>query len=313
MGIPTFTFHSERCPADRIFMAQCHGTDPYQPGQRSRTLLAEIMTWALDAVGIVDAVNNHGVALLTGLPVDPDLPDTPQDGRRTKAKTTFVSEGCLNGISKILGLQPVAFDNEKEGDLIHQIAPVPGKEKSVSNQGAGVFSMHTEGTHMSLPPHVLALVCLRNTEEGATNFTNLVAALAEAPPSVLAELRRPKFTQSMGVSSGGGGRYPLAITNGPPHDPIYRVDFTDVEATDPASWLALDWLRAAAVRHEEQVVLKPGDMVIMNNHRSLHGRVGFTPDYSANRQRWLQRQYMTRYPMLGKAADLRWPHVWRGD
>lgn len=294
------------------FTAQARGTDPYTPGGRCRRLLGEILGWGLDFEALRATVRDEGVALITGLPVDPYLPDTPQDGRRTFSKKTYVSEGLLNAVSYALLMHPVAMHNEKEGELIHQIASQHGAEASASNAGADVFPMHTEGTHMTLPPHVIALYCLRNTEHGATNFTSLDRAMKGAPPALIAALRAPDFTQSMGISSGGGGRYPLAIINGCPTRPLYRVDFTDVEATNRSAQGALDEFKERARTCEDQVILGPGDMVIINNHTSLHGRVGFTPDYSQNKQRWLQRQYMTTHPWSGRKYDDRFPNVWHG-
>lgn len=295
-----------------MFEAQCRGTDPYTPGQRCRAQLAEILSWGLDTRSMVRSVGREGVVLVKGLPVDPILPASPQDGKRPNDKETFVSEGVLNAASHILRMHPVAYHNEKDGDLIHQIAPVPGNETSVSNQGAYLFELHTEATHTEYPPNVLALYCLRNTEEGLTNFSCLAHAMLDAPDHILAELRKPQFTQLMGVSSGGGGRYTLPILSGPENDPIYRVDFTDVEALTPSGLRALRWLRAAAYADVQYVALEPGDLLLVNNHRSVHGRVGFQPDYSQQHQRWLQRQYMTADPMRGAPYDDRWPHVWHG-
>ena len=313
MTIPTFRFDDmgER-RVGSAFIAQTRGTDPYAPGRRSRLLLAEILAWGLDTKAVAAAVRDEGVAYLMGLPRDITLPLTPQDGKQTPDKKTYVSEGLLNAVSFALGMHPVAFHNEKEGALIHQVVPVPGRESSVSNQGAGMFSMHTEGTHMAQPPHVLALMCVRNTEKGATNFASLDRAMKDAPPHIMDELRKQKYTQLMGVSSGGGGRYSLAIITGPEDRPVYQVDFTDAEGTDLDSCAALDYLKWAAVSCEERVVLQPGDMVVLNNRTSVHGRVGFTPDYSRHEQRWLQRQYMTANQWAGEQYDERYPHVWNG-
>jgi L-asparagine oxygenase len=310
--VATFEFENDRRNIGGAFFAQTLGTDPYTPGRRSRLLLSEILGWGLDLKAVADAVEHQGVALLRGLPVDPYIPKTPVDGKRSIGKTTYVSEGLLNAVSFVLGMHPVAMHNEKDGELIHQIASQPGQELSTSNAGADVFPMHTEGTHMDMPPNILALVCVRNTEMGATNFVALDEALRTLRDEYRAILRQPRFTQAMGISSGGGGRYPLAIINGPEERPIYRVDFTDVVATDKEAQYALSLFKLRAQMAEYRVALQPGEMVILNNHASLHGRVGFTPDYSNGEHRWLQRQYMTRHPWAGKPADDRYPHVWHG-
>lgn len=294
------------------FKAQAMGVDPYTPGKRCRAQLADVLSWGLDVDRLRTVVRNEGVAVLTGLPTDDDLPLSPEGGKRPTDKRTFVSESLLNAVSMALGLHPVAFHNEKEGDLIHQITPVPGHEQSASNQGSNQFEMHTEATHMPYPPNVLALTCVRNTERGETNFIRLSRAMRYMSREVEGALRAPLFTQAMGVSSGGGGRYRLPVLSGSTERPIFRLDFTDVEALTPQGKDALDWLRGWAIAEECSWALQPGDMVILNNHTTLHGRVGFTPDYSKGKPRWLQRQYMTDNPWAGAPADTRFPHVWKG-
>lgn len=314
MSVPTFAFKDDARNARAAFIAQTQGTDPYVPGRRSRPLLAEILSWGIDAPAFVSAVRNEGVALLTNLPLDPELPLSPPDGRRSPDKRTYVSEGLLNAVSFILNMHPVAFHNEKEGDLIHQLVPIPGREHSISNQGAFEFDFHTEGTHFPYPPNVLALVCVRNEEAGGTGFVSLDRVMDGAPPEIVAELRQDKFTLPISESYGmPGARYRIPIIIGPDHDPIYRVDFTDVQATDDASAVALAWLHAKVRSCADAIALQPGQLVVLNNHRSLHSRVGFKPDYSQGKQRWLQRQYMTANPLAGQRADERYPHVWLGS
>jgi len=45
--------------------------------------------------------------------------------------------------------------------------------------------------------------------------------------------------------------------------------------------------------HLTEVVLKPGDVLLLNNHRAVHGRRPFKPTYSGH-DRWLKRVNVAR-------------------
>lgn len=293
------------------FRDVANAADPYTPGHRNRAELAEILAGTVSVAAIRAAVN-AGWALVTGLPVDTDLPLTPTDGKRSPVKASKVSEALLNGFSHLLDMHPVAYDNEKDGDLIHQVHPVAGWESSNSNRGADTFAMHIEAPHHPFPPDVIALTAVRNFEYGATNFSPMADVLETAPEGLIDQLHMPEYTIRIGESFGHQTEHVWPIAETLHGVTTYRVDLAEMRPMNARSGAALDWLRRRVAECERRVVLQPGDLLIVNNRQTLHGRVGFRPDYARGLQRWLQRQYMTVDPFRGEKADARWPHVWSG-
>ena len=70
-------------------------------------------------------------------------------------------------------------------------------------------------------------------------------------------------------------------------DPAY-MSVADEDAHD-----AVTGFCQAIDEHLTEVVLKPGDLLILNNHRAVHGRRPFKPTYSG-RDRWLKRVNVAR-------------------
>ena len=94
---------------------------------RSRDIVA-----ALVPANIADRVrqtsySGKGFVVLTGLPVDPELPNTPvTPGEAIGLKKTFVSEALSLGVSGLLGCEPFGFRQEGFGSapLVDNVVPI---------------------------------------------------------------------------------------------------------------------------------------------------------------------------------------------
>jgi hypothetical protein len=78
--------------------------------------------------------------------------------------------------------------------------------------------------------------------------------------------------------------------------------YLSAPAQNPAGRAALAQLTAGLEAAATDVVLQPGDLVIIDNYRAVHGRRPFQPRYDG-RDRWLKRVHVTR--------DLRRSRRWR--
>jgi L-asparagine oxygenase len=70
---------------------------------------------------------------------------------------------------------------------------------------------------------------------------------------------------------------------------VYDADLTTGEDADAQR--ALDLLTSAAAAHHTTVVLRPGDLLVIDNHAAVHGRTAFTPRFDGT-DRWLQRTFV---------------------
>jgi L-asparagine oxygenase len=238
---------------------------------------------------VVRGEEKRDALLIENLPVDPDLPPTPDDGRRPSRKTA-VSEAVLAGLiephAKIF-----AYGNEKEGAPIHEVAPVAGKEDTPSNAGRVPFPCHTDVAFLApdFSPQGLALLGLRNPLAAATSILSLEKILDSAPQSLIDSLSKPIFHHPSPSS------FELAVSITAPilwrdRRGILRIAVQThaVQPVNNEARAAITELRALLASIEpHRVALTPGAALLFKNNRVLHARDAVAGD------RWLQRAYFT--------------------
>lgn len=262
-------------------------------------ILALLERFVIDP-GSVSALHLHG------LPIDSELPVTPVDGLDVEGKRTYVSEGVLIGIGRILG-HPYAFKDEKQGQLIHQVCPVQKSANSLSNEGSlADFKMHVENSFSEHRPSNLLLLCLR----GDTNHTAMTriasgrAIASRLSPEHLEVARSPEF-RVMCPASFGHRVFsdPLAIFSGPRQFEELRMDLPEFsEALTDRATATYDAIQTLMSEPGvvKEIDMQPGHALVLNNRKISHGRTVFTPRYDGT-DRWLQRMYIISdpWPMRG--------------
>ncbi|MFE2373280.1 TauD/TfdA family dioxygenase [Streptomyces sp. NPDC059398] len=235
-----------------------------------------------------------GSLLLRGLPVDEAvLPATPAAGGSAQ-HTADVSAAVLVMIAAGLG-DPAAFRPEKGGALVQDVVPVPGQEDFQGNAGSVLLTFHTENAfHPHLPDFVM-LLCLRADHERVAGLRTACVrqALPLLSPDGRAALFSPEFRTAAPPSFGStaGGTAPHAVLTGAPEDPDVRVDFA---ATRPLTGRAADALTELQEIFDltaQTAYLEPGDLALVDNRVTVHGRTAFRPRYDG-RDRWLRRGFV---------------------
>lgn len=240
----------------------------------------------------------QGTLLVQGLPVNGDsLPCTPRTGGSVQRFAT-VPAVLLLMVAAELG-QPVAFRPEKSGALVQDVVPVAGKEDFQGNAGSVLLNFHNENAfHEHRPDHVM-LLCLRADHD---RVAGLRTACARQVRPFLGEeiadaLHAPEFVTSAPPSFGAADcTSPHSVLSGSPDDPDIRVDLAATEALTPRAQRALDELRVLFDEVAQTLVLDRGELAIVDNRVTVHGRTAFRPRYDGA-DRWLQRTFV--------AGDLR--------
>ncbi len=238
---------------------------------------------------------------LQGLPQEPYLCKSPVDGNRPVGKRTFVSEIILLGIiSFALGAEVFAYAEQKNGDLVQNVAPIKGFEKTQSNAGIGKFGWHSDDAPFKRPYRAegIALYCLRNESQTVTLFADIDDIIKALHPIDLQVLREPRFrvrtpesfklfegkmiySEPRAIITDGeaGAEIALATYN------VQPVDDEDSEAFDALYALKLA-LRTPVAK---SFVLQQGDLLIISNVRGVHARGPIVGG-----DRWLQRCYFRK-------------------
>ncbi|WP_232713299.1 TauD/TfdA family dioxygenase [Bacillus xiapuensis] len=237
--------------------------------------------------------NRHGTLLFRNLPTDNELPNTPSNGEPSKNKTENVSELLLYLFMLHLG-EPIGYADEKNGQIIHDICPVKGKETNLENSGSQVFfTYHTEDAIHPHKPDYLSLVCLRSDHEqkAKTETASIVQALELLPGYAIDLLRKPLYLLSPPSSFNSPElTIQTSVLSGNIIQPNLCIHGSLMKGTNSEAQWALEELKKALASVSSGVVLKPGDLIIIDNHLAAHARTAFTPKYDG-KDRWLQRMF----------------------
>lgn len=241
-----------------------------------------------------------GGLLLRNLPVDP-LPPTPDhadygSGIQLPAARVFSVASALFGDQ--FGFQP-----ELAGHIIQDILPVSGFEdtqQSISSRA--LLELHCETVFTENRADYIGLLCLRpdpDREAGTVlvSTSMLLPLLREKTVAVLSE---PRFSTTVDGSflRGSGLDHPIVIgpiqvLSGSPARPRIRCDFAETRGLDSEAQDALDELYEVGSANLAEVRLEAGDMLLIDNHDTFHGRTSFRR-YGNGEDRWLLRTFITR-------------------
>ncbi|MGB3444331.1 MAG: TauD/TfdA family dioxygenase [Actinophytocola sp.] len=236
----------------------------------------------------------HNTLLVRGL-----LPDVaglpPSPGTTTPAPLgpdVDAAALILLAVASQMG-EPFTFASLYEGRLVQHVTPVPGQEDAQTSEGSDtVLAWHVEDAFTEARCDFFGLLCLRG-EPAAQTLVAPARALA-LPAEVERVLREPRFVVEPDIAHGADPTPDLpvaAVLSGPPGDPEICFDAVYQRPADPADADAATALKAladavdaAAVAH----VLEPGELLIADNRRIVHGRTVFRPRYDGT-DRWLLR------------------------
>ncbi|WP_244315593.1 TauD/TfdA family dioxygenase [Streptomyces albidochromogenes] len=225
------------------------------------------------------------------------------------------TNGTLMLVADLLG-SLVGYQDEKSGALFHDVHPVRGEEHHIENSGSVAFDFHTENVHHPMRPDFLGLLCLRQDHEAvaATRLSSVRDALPLLTEDQVAELRKPQFhslyptsfTRNTEGPRPSAGPHPVVF--GPAGRPFIRFNSHNTRAADAGGERVLRALTEALESVCRDLVLAPGDLVVLDNHVVVHGRSAFQPRYDG-RDRWLRRFYSLRSTPLWAQRMMRHPRV----
>ncbi len=207
--------------------------------------------------------------------------------------------------ASILG-QVFGWATQQEGHIVNDIIPMEAfAEQQVGASSKAELAWHTEDAYHPGRADFICLFCLRNPTGAPTTVASVIDIRSHQ--ALPAELFDPCVriaaddAQAAGAEAVGNREWTAANVE---PVPILSEDESGLQmCVDPAYMsLASDepGVRDAVTgfcqtinEHLTEVVLEPGELLIVNNHRAVHGRRPFKPTYSG-RDRWLKRVNVAR-------------------
>ncbi|MCX4529522.1 MULTISPECIES: TauD/TfdA family dioxygenase [unclassified Streptomyces] len=240
----------------------------------------------------------HGTLVIGGLPVgQAALPATPTVPGSVQRRAT-VSAAVLTMVACGLG-EPLAYRAEKSGALVQDVVPVPGQEAFHGNAGSVPLSFHTENGFHPHPPDYVVFLCLRadHDRRAGMRIAGIRQALPHLTPAGRQALFEPEFITAPPPSfspdaAGEPDLKPRGVLSGAVEDPDIRMAQLVTTPLTPRAAAALAEFGRACEASARTLRLTPGDLVVIDNRVTVHGRTAFHPRYDGA-DRWLQRTYVT--------------------
>lgn len=264
--------------------------------------------------------------LIKGLCRDDAPPPAPYTGhsRFSDIPTTLMN---LFGIIHLMGGYSFAYTTENDGRLVRDVVAREGAADEESSQGwTSNLPWHVDGAYrplteealaakmnLSPAPRWLAFAVIYNAQRIPLTVASLDEIVERMDRQEIAALARDEFDvhspASFGsplVTSGvaillpdGGGGY------------FSRFNQNKCFGRTSAARSALEGFSRALslpdIRH--CIDLEPGDIIILDNWRSLHARSAYVPRWDG-RDRWLLRSYVAPTGQTSKPKDPSKPRVW---
>ena len=229
--------------------------------------------------------------------IDPaDVPPTPTTLEEAAQRAPDISQRLLDAVGQ-LGI-PVGYPREQGGRIIHDLFPIRSNaHRQISSSSLVDLGMHTETAFHPYRPDFVVLLCLRGDPAAHTTHASIDEILARLDADVIETLHEPRFITTVDESfmSLGEGDHefitaPLSTDHG-----TTRLIFDEqlMRGTDPTSTAALGELSKAITNCVRSTVLSAGDLLVIDNHRAVHGRSHFTPRFDGT-DRWLRRALVLR-------------------
>lgn len=244
-------------------------------------------------VDLATDIDGVGAVVLRGAPVG-RIGATPPHPTATTDKD-HVSEKTLLTVARVLG-QPVGYLPEHGGDVVQNILPTASEAAHQTSTSSRVqLAFHTETAFHPHRPRFLVLLCLRDDPAAATTLCSIDDVLARLSSREREVLSQPRFRTRADESFGGGDRSDfgptMQILSGDPDHPTLVVDEELTRGTDDEAQDALDMLLRLVEHFHTSVVLRAGDVLVVDNHRCVHGRSPFPARFDGT-DRWLQRAFV---------------------
>jgi L-asparagine oxygenase len=248
----------------------------------------------------------NGTLVIDGLPLGV-IPDTPLNNSQHLAeRTTFARIQAV--INSIVG-EMVAYEAEGGGRLFQDMVPNPAlADRQQSQSSKAELECHTEQAFSELRPTWLSLGCLRGDSNAATYVMTARKLVAALPPCVIPRLRESLWMTDVDESFlgdhtflHGDVRGPMPILFGSPDDPrIYFEQAQMTGITPDAQGLLQDIIKLYPDLRDEHV-LQPGELLLIDNSRVVHGRSSFTARYDGT-DRFISRSFIVEHLIVSAHA-----------
>lgn len=187
--------------------------------------------------------------------------------------------------------QPFGFMYEQRGTVVQNLFPIKtNATEQISSSSAVDLELHTETAFHSQRPDHLLLFCLRGDPKAGTVVSELSRFIGFLDNHTKDVLKQPVFETTLDLSFqdqfGADHRIDTSVLS--EDEETITFDKALMTGKTPEAQRALILLTEAIYAARRILFLRPGEALIMDNKRTIHGRTSFKPRFDG-RDRWLKR------------------------
>lgn len=231
-----------------------------------------------------------GIAIYDDVAVG-DVPPTPAAQGQDDVQTATANQSIL--MHAALFGHPVGYAQEQNGKIIQDIFPVKGTEtRQISTSSKTELALHTETAFHPYKPDYVLLLCLRGDENAETTFASIENILPYLSQHTIDVLQKEVFLTGIDESFRTHGEpdmeIPMSVLKRTERGWKLTYDATVMKGINEEADTALRNLEWAVSSSVQSITLKTGQLLVIDNNSTVHGRKPFQPRYDGT-DRWLKR------------------------
>jgi len=267
----------------------------YQVKEQSNNLPQRIKS-ALES--FASTGSPKGFLLIKTIPID-ETPETPNGNKYKIGETTILSKIQAILVSAIGDM--IAYEAEGNGHLFQDVVPLKSMETEQTSLGSNTeLEIHTEQAFSKLRPDILSLACLRGDPNAYTHIFPVTEIIKNTTKEEQQTLREPFWYTGVDLSFKlnnndfieGDIRGPMPIISGTEDDPKLVFDQDLMSSPDPRAKELITRIINLYYQYKLRHNLTPGEIILVDNNRAVHGRSAFSPKYDG-KDRFLIRAFAT--------------------
>lgn len=231
--------------------------------------------------------SSTGMLLITRIRLDEEqLPITPPGNTAHVGESTILAR--IQAIFNHAYGHMIGYEAEGEGRLFQDMVPKEELKTTQTSLGSNVeLEIHTEQAFSKLRPDIVSLACLKGDSSAKTYILPVHYLLEYVTPSQQEFLRQSYWTTGVDMSFKMNGhefldgdvRGPLPIITGSYEDPFFVFDQDLMKGISPDAQEMIKKIVDVYYAHRLEHVLSPGEIVLVDNRRAVHGRSPFKPKF----------------------------------
>jgi L-asparagine oxygenase len=217
---------------------------------------------------------------------DSPLPPTPKDNTEKTGEQTLLARIQAIIIGAIGDM--IAYEAEGYGRLFQDIVPNQHMSEQQTSLGSGKeLEIHTEQAFSQLRPDVLSLACLRGDSMAVTYVLPVSLVVEHLNERERELLWQPLWKTGVDLSFKIGAheflegdiRGPMAILSGSREDPKLCFDQDLMFGLTEEAHSIVGKIVGIYYSYRYGHCLQPGQILLVDNRRAVHGRSPFFPRY----------------------------------